>query len=433
VIIIMAEAMKPIMGKSPAIAAETQSARAGSAFLSQDETQMLLKHGLVHGGRAALKHVVHTPVTQDTPDSHVLEEREGTIHTGKHTFWPPDQGNGLTAWIFAIVFLLMIASVPFVLHFLRINAKFSWVIVFEGVALFIWLSCGLIFFTQLVEFQSPHFGSDFRTLTLVEAVYLFAQILTTVGYGDITPAHAGGQAIVACFVFATIILIAELISELSTIVLERAEKHVAAALEEASTRLGTVRERASRSSWQSVAISILFFAVMVVAGTCFYHLYPGEGKTWGQGLYMSVITLTTVGFGAFTAETEAGKVFGSFWMVVGVMALGYVVTSFTECMIEMREMDTQQKENTKYEDAAEDVLHNECADHQGRVDQMGYVRYALLKHHIMSKDEIDSMMDKFKALEKDRRGTVSVELVKKLSMSPLHQHRQSIVMHEQHL
>ena len=66
------------------------------------------------------------------------------------------------------------------------------------------------------HFNFARVGST-RTLTLVEAVYLFAQILTTVGYGDITPAHVGGQVIVGCIVFVAIILIAELISELSTI------------------------------------------------------------------------------------------------------------------------------------------------------------------------------------------------------------------------
>merc|ERR1719160_2102833 len=121
----------------------------------------------------------------------------------------------------------MIASVPLVIHLFRSQKRLTLVIFLEGLALLAWLIIGLVCFTQFVEFQSPHFGNDIRTLTLVEAVYLFAQILTTVGYGDITPAHAGGQALIACFVLVAIILIAEMISELSTIVTERAEKHFA--------------------------------------------------------------------------------------------------------------------------------------------------------------------------------------------------------------
>merc|ERR1719146_80250 len=100
--------------------------------------------------------------------------------------------------------------------------------------------------------------------------------------------------------------------------------------------------KATSTSVRSVVVSVFFFALMVLAGTLFYHFYPGEGKTWGQGIYMSIITLTTVGFGAFTAETEGGKVFGAFWMVIGVVSLGYVVTCFAEYLLAIRERDAQQ-------------------------------------------------------------------------------------------
>lgn len=425
-VLLLSEAVKPVIGATSTHSVDTPYALHGAAFLNKHESQTSLRYGSMDEDVPAVSQVVRTPVTQDSPDEHVLEEREGRIHTKEHTFWPPDQGNGLVAWIFASLFILLIASVPGVLHLCRVNAKFSWVLLFEGFALLGWLVCGLLCFTQLVEFQSPHFGSDIRTLTLVEAVYLFAQILTTVGYGDITPAHAGGQAIVACFVLVAIILIAELISELSTIVLERAEKHVAEVIEQVSARAsssdenrpgpkGPVEDR-SMPALRGVLISTLLFCIMVLIGTCFFHLYPGEGKTWGQGVYMSIITLTTVGFGAFTAETEGGKVFGSFWMVLGVVSLGYVVTSFTEYMMVLREKDDQHKK--QYEQAAEDLLHMECVDHHGRVDQLGYLRYALLRYHLVPKDEIDGILRQFQALDRDHRGTVSVEVVKQLSLSP---------------
>eukprot|EP00746_Dinoflagellata_sp_MGD_P011712 gnl/MRDRNA2_/MRDRNA2_124695_c0_seq1.p1 gnl/MRDRNA2_/MRDRNA2_124695_c0~~gnl/MRDRNA2_/MRDRNA2_124695_c0_seq1.p1 ORF type:complete len:473 (-),score=61.52 gnl/MRDRNA2_/MRDRNA2_124695_c0_seq1:86-1504(-) len=423
-LILLNEAVKPVAG---AVSAQPMD-KLTRHNPSQDNQRLMLRPGQGHSSITndwpALSEVVRTPVVQDKPDAEVLAERDGKIHTGEHTFWPPDQGNGLTAWIFAFFFVLMIASVPVVLHFMRVKSTFSLVLLLEGVALFIWLVVGLVCFTQFVMFQSPHFGDDFRTLTLVEAVYLFAQILTTVGYGDITPAYAGGQFVVACFVFVAIILIAELISELSTIVMERAHKHVEMALEQAASAVSSETEAGSRDkqgvigqrapSPKSLLISTLAFVLFVAIGTCFFHLYPGEGKTWGQGLYMSIITLTTVGFGAFTAETEAGKVFGSFWMVLGVLSLGGVVTAFTEYMIFLREKEQSQQ----YDSAAEDVLHQECVDHHGRVDQLGFLRYALMKYHIAPKDEVDGILKQFEALDRDHRGTVSAELVKQLSMSP---------------
>lgn len=448
-VILLTEAVKPVVG--------AVAARRVDAFLSkdvpghhsvkegnptfagalghspQDADQLVLDEPPMAGalGHRSVDQAIRTPVTQGKPDEEVMEEREKkVIHTKEHTFWPPDQGNGLIAWIFAALFIVMIASVPVVIHYFRNHQQLTLVIFLEGLAVLVWLITGLVCFTQLIEFQSPHFGSDLRTLTLVEAVYLFAQILTTVGYGDITPAHAGGQAIVAAFVFVTIILIAEMISELSLIILERAEKHVSYALEEASARLGVDSSRAGvqdKTSPRSLLIAMLIFSIMVAIGTLFYHFYPGEGKTWAQGIYMSIITLTTVGFGAFTAETEAGKVFGAFWMVTGVVCLGYVVTCFAEYLLAIKERDAQQNEDEirKHDAAAEDVLHMEYVNHQGKVDELGYLRYALLKFDICAKEDIESILRQFRALDRDRSGTVSIDLVTKMTMSPQ--------MHSRHL
>merc|ERR1719443_2846230 len=104
--------------------------------------------------------------------------------------------------------------------------KPSYIVIGEGIVLLAWLIGGLYLFTNFVEFQSVHFGGTVRTLTLVEAVYLFAQIITTVGYGDITPKYFSGQLVVGTIVFCSILLIAAMVSELSAMIMERAEKRL---------------------------------------------------------------------------------------------------------------------------------------------------------------------------------------------------------------
>merc|ERR1719161_1403800 len=107
------------------------------------------------------------------------------------------------------------------------------IVIIEGVCLVAWLVLGLVMFTQVFYFNSPHFAGAARTLTLVEAVYLFAQIITTVGYGDVIPAYLTGQLFIGCFVFCAILLIAAMVSELSALIVERAEKNLEQAVEDA--------------------------------------------------------------------------------------------------------------------------------------------------------------------------------------------------------
>merc|ERR1719240_2446594 len=54
----------------------------------------------------------------------------------------------------------------------------------------------------------------------------------------------------------------------------------------------------------------------------------GAMKGWIDCFYMSVITLTTVGFGDFSPKSISGRVFGCFWMALGVGAFANFVAEF---------------------------------------------------------------------------------------------------------
>merc|ERR1719195_774607 len=83
-----------------------------------------------------------------------------------------------------------------------INFLIMWVVLLMGV----WL------FNKKLTFNSVHFEVQ-RSLTLTECVYLMSQIITTVGYGDITPATATGQIFVSFYVIIALLIIANVVSE----------------------------------------------------------------------------------------------------------------------------------------------------------------------------------------------------------------------------
>ena len=65
-------------------------------------------------------------------------------------------------------------------------------------------------------------------------------------------------------------------------------------------------------------------AVAIVSGTVFYTLV--EDLRVIDALYMSVVTLATVGYGDFTPKTDAGKLFTVFYVLIGVGILLSFVT-----------------------------------------------------------------------------------------------------------
>jgi len=59
----------------------------------------------------------------------------------------------------------------------------------------------------------------------------------------------------------------------------------------------------------------------------FYHIV--EKLSWLNAYYFSVVTLSTVGYGDIVPHTDAGKIFTTFYIFVGV---GIITTFITTTM-----------------------------------------------------------------------------------------------------
>lgn len=56
--------------------------------------------------------------------------------------------------------------------------------------------------------------------------------------------------------------------------------------------------------------------IILIIGTIVYHYL--EGWTYIDSLYFSVVTLTTIGFGDFTPQTDGGKLFTILYIIIGI-------------------------------------------------------------------------------------------------------------------
>lgn len=67
----------------------------------------------------------------------------------------------------------------------------------------------------------------------------------------------------------------------------------------------------------------LIGATVLGIGVVFYHFI--EGWTWLNSVYFCVITLTTVGYGDITPQTNAGKAFTTFYVLIGIGIFAAVI------------------------------------------------------------------------------------------------------------
>ncbi|MGF1458161.1 MAG: potassium channel family protein [Leptolyngbyaceae cyanobacterium] len=71
---------------------------------------------------------------------------------------------------------------------------------------------------------------------------------------------------------------------------------------------------------------------VVLLGIFWYKLV--EGWTWLDAVYMSVITLATVGFAEVQPLGARGRIFTIVLILLGVVVIGYILNSFSEALIQ---------------------------------------------------------------------------------------------------
>ncbi len=84
--------------------------------------------------------------------------------------------------------------------------------------------------------------------------------------------------------------------------------------------------------FRKIITTVLLFILVLLMGTCGYVIFEGRG--FWESMYLTIITVTTVGYGDIVPNHPAGKVFTSFLAFTGVGFVLYSVGKITESMVE---------------------------------------------------------------------------------------------------
>jgi len=304
------------------------------------------------------------------------------------------------------VWVLTIGSAPILIHQMgEKKVTKSWVTV--SVLMWLGLFGGLYSFTNMILFNSPHFDSV-RSLTIIECCYFMTQVITTVGYGDITPAYPRGQVFVGIYVLFSFFVITLLISQMQALVMERVGKYKDKIRQRVTTTTGYGLSHSQSSSdalifkpekpeVTELLTALGLFAMIAFVWAAFFHFYPGEEKLWFEACYMALITLSTVGFGAVTPVTEGGMLFGAFFMFIGTSALLNVVTALSTFILEMDQWETwtPQKFQTDLKKFGGSL---KIVTGHHDISESKFLQFALVQKSIVTQEQIDAITDSYASM-----------------------------------
>jgi len=326
-------------------------------------------------------------------------------------FWSEESALPLwLQWFFAATWVLMLASIPFIIPVLS-KKSVTKTQIGVGAAMLVVVLGGFYLFTNIILFQSGHF-KRVRPLTVVECIYFMSQVITTVGYGDITPAKIRGQVFVGLYVLGALSVIAMLISDLTKNAVELAHEYKTKRIVhtgETPREIPTINSlfAPEKPSTQPLLVALGWFFAIDVVWIAFFSLHPGEGKTVFQAIYMSVITLSSVGLGYFTPVTEAGMIFGAFFMLLGTSALVNVISSFTELMVKLNEWENFNPESKAM---AMETLKG-LVKTKDEVTEAEFFEFALLQTHCVNKNELNDIREAFASLNPKTNGAIDMKVI----------------------
>mmetsp|Transcript_117038 Transcript_117038/g.331226 ORF Transcript_117038/g.331226 Transcript_117038/m.331226 type:complete len:375 (+) Transcript_117038:99-1223(+) len=304
-------------------------------------------------------------------------------------------------------------------------------------------------------------GMYFESWCFVTALYVTVQIITTIGYGDVTVTTEAMQVFMTVYVIGCMFLVANVLNLIMRALIQRHMYTMRRRLQHIEVwQLDTVstRQDAKKTfgTFNRLFVAALFSLMSVLFGTVFYatlescscsygtthddnmllsidggivdlcpqhssyercmqpdpydtELNPsGFRKGWINALYMSVITVTTVGFGDFTPKSRLGRWIGMLWMIIGVAATVNLLDAVAglvgddggdhQAMLDAKDINYRR-------------FHTMDLDGDGYLNYAEYSRYVLLKHGLVDQEVLDGIDAKFHELDINGTGKVSYDMI----------------------
>jgi potassium channel subfamily K, other eukaryote len=205
-----------------------------------------------------------------------------------------------------------------------------------------------------------------ENLKYLDALYFSLVTFTTVGYGDFSPQTQEGKVFTCLYVFIGLLLVTQVVDRIvDKLLIQKGEmmtnkivsswfhhfdnhdhKDGQETKQKDSTAIDTLNANTPKhfpfnttfeSKYivpQALFMSSIYIALIVAVGTMYFYFYDND--SFVDSIYLSVMTVSTVGYGDVTPKSWFSKAFTCLYSILGTLAFARIVSQFIEVVTEHR-------------------------------------------------------------------------------------------------
>ncbi|KAJ6314615.1 hypothetical protein OIU78_018152 [Salix suchowensis] len=247
------------------------------------------------------------------------------------------------------------------------------------------------------------------THPVVDALYFCIVTMCTIGYGDITPDSTATKLFSILFVLIGFGFVDILLSGMVSYVLDLQESHLLRNVkrgvqkQSAGSYIIDVKKGRMRIRMK-VGLALGVVVLCIGVGVAFMHFVESLG--WLDSLYLSVMSVTTVGYGDRAFNSLAGRIFASIWLLVSTLAVARAFLYLAEARVDKRHRMLAKwvlgQHMTVSEFLAADI------DNKGFVSKSEYVIYKLKEMEKVSEKDILQICQQFDRLDAGNFGKITL-------------------------
>ncbi|KAL5792045.1 hypothetical protein ACOSP7_000639 [Xanthoceras sorbifolium] len=276
--------------------------------------------------------------------------------------------------------------------------------------LFIYLSLGVLIYS----FNTDHF-SGVETHPIVDALYFCIVTMCTIGYGDIAPLTPATKVFSCVFVLVGFGFIDILLSGVVNYVLDLQENMILTGIKMGKASKEKERGFSARNYIVDVAkgrmrirlkVGLALGVVVLCVGIGALILFFVEDLDWLDSIYLSVMSVTTVGYGDKAFKTLLGRLFAAIWLLFSTLMVARAFLYLAEARIDKRHRRIAnwmlQRDIT-----VEDLLAADINNH-GFINKSEYVIYKLKEMGKVGEKDILQICNQFSKLDPNNSGKITL-------------------------